>query len=571
MSRKEIGRKFKKLFSRSPTPTPSAPVSRAATPNPPSITQSPDTTDANEASAPAAQMSDPAVISGSHHRPSSSATASGVATPKPPLMDQAPDPHEAVSPAPQIPDPSALGDSHQYLSLPPIIPSTPGSTTNTDRSPSTSTTAAPGISSILVSTLASADSRPSGKDFGWKLFMGGLGVLKEVSVVFPPLQAAVGGLLSVLDQFEEITDARDDLAEMAQRIAALTSLLRRYEGCTIDEDVLERLEGMATSVSLTKMIEEKLPTGVWKIAANSPDARYVIQCTQAVSFLINIFEMDTALHTEATINELKIIAADMESKTQEIRKNSSNTLITSDMLEKLAPVPGSFYNEGGGRMSECMPGTRVGVLTELMAWATDPTAPPVYLITGMAGAGKSAIARSFSRLLDRQMLLGASFFCSRASEARSNVGGIIPSLAFHLGWRSEPFARALINAIKMNPGTTFNLRKTEFQFATLLSGPSQAHSDKAQLLVIVIDALDECSSTDAVRALLKVLIQSRGVQLKFFITSRPEPYIKTAFHSEVVTRHLRLRDVEHDTVTADIAKYLRKHLGEIGSAIHAPT
>ncbi|KAJ6582619.1 hypothetical protein DFH09DRAFT_912165 [Mycena vulgaris] len=212
-------------------------------------------------------------------------------------------------------------------------------------------------------------------------------------------------------------------------------------------------------------------------------------------------------------------------------------------------------------MNECMPSTRVGILAELMAWATDPDGPPVYLITGMAGAGKSAIARSFSRLLDRQMLLGASFFCSRGSEARSNVGGIIPSLAFHLAWRSEPLGRALISTIKMNPGTTFTLRDPEFH---------SANSDGAQLLVIIIDALDEYFSVDAVQTLLKVLIHSRGVRLKFFITSRPEPYIKTAFHSEVVSRHLRLRDVEHDIVTADIAKYLGKHLREIGSAIHAP-
>ncbi|KAJ6582592.1 hypothetical protein DFH09DRAFT_912318 [Mycena vulgaris] len=91
------------------------------------------------------------------------------------------------------------------------------------------------------------------------------------------------------------------------------------------------------------------------------------------------------------------------------------------MLEKLSPVPGSCYEEGEGRTSECMPGTRVGVLVELMAWATDSESPPVYLITGMASSGKSAIARSFARLLDKQMVLGASFFCSRASEARSTV------------------------------------------------------------------------------------------------------------------------------------------------------
>jgi hypothetical protein len=37
---------------------------------------------------------------------------------------------------------------------------------------------------------------------GWKVFMQGLGVVKDVSVVFPPLQAAVTGLFRVLEKFE---------------------------------------------------------------------------------------------------------------------------------------------------------------------------------------------------------------------------------------------------------------------------------------------------------------------------------------------------------------------------------
>jgi hypothetical protein len=241
-----------------------------------------------------------------------------------------------------------------------------------------------------------------------------------------------------------------------------------------------------------------------------------------------------------------------------------------DLLEKLSPVAGVSYDERGIQGSaECMPGTRVGVLAELMAWASDPESPPIYLLTGMAGAGKTAIARSFARLIDAEMFLGASFFCSRGTEGSSDAGRIIPSLAFHLAWHCEPYAQALISAIKMNPGTTFHLRPADFQFTTLLLRPSQAINQQVQVPIIIIDALDECSSIDAVRAVLTALIQSNGVRLKFFVTSRPEPHIEKAFHEEVVARHLRLRDVEHDIVTADITKYLSRNLHTIAEAIQA--
>ncbi|KAJ6535522.1 WD40-repeat-containing domain protein [Mycena capillaripes] len=241
------------------------------------------------------------------------------------------------------------------------------------------------------------------------------------------------------------------------------------------------------------------------------------------------------------------------------------------MLEKLSPVAGAGYDDIGGG-SECMPGTRVGVLAELMAWATDLDSPPIYFLTGLAGTGKSAIARSFARLLDSQGLLGATFFCSRGSEARSTVAEIIPTIAFRLSYHSQRFAEAAIHAIKNAPGVSFHHRSSIFQFRTLILEPSQALAD-SPIPVIIIDALDECSGIDTTRELLGTLIRSGSNpynRLKFFITSRPEPHIETVFGPEVVARRLRLRDVEDVSVRADIEKYLKKKLGEIARRIQSP-
>ena len=61
----------------------------------------------------------------------------------------------------------------------------------------------------------------------------------------------------------------------------------------------------------------------------------------------------------------------------------------------------------------CMKGTRTQILKELRAWSRDPNAPRIYWLNGMAGTGKSAIARSFCRTLHDDDLLGGSFFCAR--------------------------------------------------------------------------------------------------------------------------------------------------------------
>ncbi|KAJ7813546.1 hypothetical protein B0H13DRAFT_1925368 [Mycena leptocephala] len=264
-------------------------------------------------------------------------------------------------------------------------------------SPPTSTPSTPAVSQILTSVHPEDPGSP-----GWKAFMQGLGIVKDVSVVFPPLQAAMTGLFRVLEKFEEITYARNELGAMAQRMTALASLLRR------------------AIVHQRRMIEKKLALGMRNIIANSPDAHDVIQCIRAISFLINIFELDTALNTEAKATEMKNQVHYLGIQ------NIPLTPCDPDLLEKLSPVAGISYDERGIQgSSECMPGTRVGVLTELMAWASDPESPPIYLLTGMAGAGKTAIARSFARLIDAEMFLGASFFCSRATEGSSDAGRII--------------------------------------------------------------------------------------------------------------------------------------------------
>ncbi|KAJ6609007.1 hypothetical protein B0H10DRAFT_2300958 [Mycena sp. CBHHK59/15] len=220
-----------------------------------------------------------------------------------------------------------------------------------------------------------------------------------------------------------------------------------------------------------------------------------------------------------------------------------------------------------------MPGTRVGVLMELMSWAVDPRSPPIYWLTGMAGAGKSAIARSFAALLDRNMLLGASFFCSRASESRSQVAGILPSIAFQLAWNYPPYAQRTIDAITNAPGSNFNSRPPAVQFKSLTIQPSQALvSDHSP--VVVIDALDECSAVDAVRELLDALIKSsrsmEAFRMKFFITSRPETHIAKAFDPDIVAGRLHLRDVEPDIVGGDIRRYLKRNLGIISQRTASP-
>ena len=55
-------------------------------------------------------------------------------------------------------------------------------------------------------------------------------------------------------------------------------------------------------------------------------------------------------------------------------------------------------------------------------------------------------------------------------------------------------------------------------------------NDHEVYYIIVIDALDECSASGVVEILIKTILDGVAeIPLKFFITSRPEDWVKRAF------------------------------------------
>src|SRR5260221_2518414 len=74
--------------------------------------------------------------------------------------------------------------------------------------------------------------------------------------------------------------------------------------------------------------------------------------------------------------------------------SSQHVCSRQDKLEHVSSAGIHALDEDG-----CMEGTRVSLLKDLEQWSMDVTSPPIFWLDGMAGTGKSAIARSFCRSL----------------------------------------------------------------------------------------------------------------------------------------------------------------------------
>ena len=88
--------------------------------------------------------------------------------------------------------------------------------------------------------------------------------------------------------------------------------------------------------------------------------------------------------------------------------------------------------------------------------------------------------------------------------------------------------------------------------------------------LVIIDALDECKDKEPASAILSIL--SRYVDqipsVKFFITGRPEPRIRSGFRLvalKPITEVLKLHDVERSSVDADIKLFFCTHLTNIAN------
>ena len=159
--------------------------------------------------------------------------------------------------------------------------------------------------------------------------------------------------------------------------------------------------------------------------------------------------------------------------------------------------------------------------------------------------------------------LGASFFCSRGFEDRSNLHFIFPTLAVQLARKYTEFRSIFVPLARSDPGIAYEslCNQMEKLIVQLLLKSSIS-------TVIVIDALDECKDEESTWAILSVLGQfvSKIPKAKIFVTGRPEPRIRKGFRLpllEKITDVFILHEVKSSQVNRDIRLFFKHRFSEL--------
>ena len=204
----------------------------------------------------------------------------------------------------------------------------------------------------------------------------------------------------------------------------------------------------------------------------------------------------------------------------------------------------------------------MAILDEIGLWARDFDKSPVYWLNGLAGTGKTTIAQTIAERLFADGQLGASFFCSRDFEDRSNLQMIFPTLAVQLARNYPEFRSVFVPLVQSDPGISHECLYS--QMKKLIAEPLQESSIST---VIVIDALDECKDEETASAILSVLgrLIFKVPKVKFFLTGRPEPRIRTGFRLPLLrnaTDVFVLHNVELGLIANDIHLFLKRSFME---------
>jgi len=218
---------------------------------------------------------------------------------------------------------------------------------------------------------------------------------------------------------------------------------------------------------------------------------------------------------------------------------------------------------------KCLEGTRESILQQIYTWAKDSSQKNILWLSGSPGAGKSAIASTVVSQLSKQLSTVA--FCFQRGHAILSDPVVL--------WRTIAFGLASYDSAIQNDIVHFLEDSTMHfgndvgdHFKHLIEEPLLKNCNVLSFklpLVIIIDALDECISSNSTSAPRHILLQTlkRWSQLpkkfKLFVTARYESDIAKSLAD--VSEHVILETGNKATLqtSQDIQLFFNHHFSAI--------
>ncbi|PYH73670.1 uncharacterized protein BO88DRAFT_484569 [Aspergillus vadensis CBS 113365] len=358
---------------------------------------------------------------------------------------------------------------------------------------------------------------------------------------------------------------RDQQMTWFQSSAILTDILARYaviEKLYRDEssEVNDRIEDAILRVYIAVLKYTAEAMTIYRSTTGKRLMRSVVALAK-----LPLTEIQSSIDTEEThLGKWLQMYQEMQRK-----QDANNILLGVDRLldyirdiaqkielNKLPIAEGAHFDSHMDEdQAECLENTRVELLDDITNWVDDSEGKTIFWLSGVAGTGKSTISRTVARKLQERELLGASFFFKRGEGDRGKASRFVTTIVKQFMIALPQMRKEIATAMENDLMIVSKSLKDQFDYLLLKPLLSVEFSNGQRLpLVVVIDALDECEerSIETIIRLLPRVQESKTIQLKVFITSRPEHPIFEGFeqiegeHKDVVLHEIERRTIKHD-------------------------
>lgn len=220
------------------------------------------------------------------------------------------------------------------------------------------------------------------------------------------------------------------------------------------------------------------------------------------------------------------------------------------------------YGAQGNAISDvlCFPRTRVETLDRIDNWIRSSLPDNrVLWVCGMAGRGKSTIASTVAHSWEYRA--SCAIFHFRRGQSTLNTR-FVCALARQLATSLVPEVKnAVLESVQQNQDIAD--QRLDTQFKTLLVAPLSKLNHQQHIVLLIVDALDECDSTKDALDFVRLIDQhssSLPPTVRFLLTCRPEPSLVRALTS--ANWHMEDLDSSREVVN-DLTMFIKQACQEI--------
>uniref|UniRef100_A0A0D2XTW7 Nephrocystin 3-like N-terminal domain-containing protein n=1 Tax=Fusarium oxysporum (strain Fo5176) TaxID=660025 RepID=A0A0D2XTW7_FUSOF len=154
--------------------------------------------------------------------------------------------------------------------------------------------------------------------------------------------------------------------------------------------------------------------------------------------------------------------------------------------------------------SICIQSTRSEILQEINYWLDGDNSETVFWLQGMAGTGKSTVARTVATRWDKRNHLGASFFFKRGGGDGGNLSYFYKPVASQMAISIPNLSESIKAAIDSDLLLTSKMAEEQFDKLILQRLLKLQPTDR-RVTAIIIDASDEFDGAANIKRLLNIL------------------------------------------------------------------